>query len=140
MASPLSSLRRWWMAFARGQRQDSSPVFVSSLRLPQQAPSLDWVWGSSSSCFYSLKCYRVTFLFKVRNKRQWVVVLARAFSASCLIRRLWFSCLCKWRDHCPHYGAGGWLSRGAIDKACLCLIATPTTAGAFVGLGVGQFE
>ncbi|PIC85117.1 hypothetical protein CSV72_15410, partial [Sporosarcina sp. P20a] len=23
--------------------------------------------------------------------------------------------------------------------ACLCLLATPTTAGAFVGLGVGQF-
>ena len=29
----------------------SSPVFVSSLRLPRQAPSLDCGWGSSGSCF-----------------------------------------------------------------------------------------
>ena len=52
----------------------------------------------------------------MRNERLWVAVLARAFSVSCLIRRLWFSCLCKWRVHCPHFGAGGWLSRGARDR------------------------
>ncbi len=75
------------------------------------------------------------------NMRRWVVVLARAFLFPVQLGGCGLAVNLSGKFIVPTTAlVDGFREEPQTGKcACLCLLATPTTAGAFVALGVGQF-